>query len=119
MKHSGLFVILSICFAAASVLWVTGYVRHAGANLWVESLAAFLAAKITGDVEGVLRRTSHTFFYEDFFKETAIYISGGLLSAAAIILAERLIGGPVRPAIPAMGMHAVFLLTRTESGKPL
>ncbi|MEW6080766.1 MAG: hypothetical protein AB1576_03045 [Bacillota bacterium] len=119
MKHSGLFVILSMGVAAASVLGVTGFVRHAGGPLWCESLAAFLAAKLAGDAVGVLRRTAQTFFYEDFLKEAAIYISGGILSVAAIVLAERFIGGSVRPAFPALGMHAVFLLTRAASGKPL
>ncbi len=111
---------LSIAAALVAAIWVASLLKPYVPNPWIENVVVFAAVKIAGDISRLINRNTSTFFYEDFFRETTIYIVGGLLSAAAGVWARDVIGGPVTPVVPAFGMHAAYILsgrkTREQGG---
>lgn len=110
MKRLGTGLVLSMIAALVAAIWAASLLKISNPNPWVENVVVFAAAKIAGDISRLFNRSASTFFYEDFFRETIVYIVGGLISAAAGIWAAAVIGGPVTPVVPAFGMHAAYVL---------
>lgn len=81
-----------------------------GAPLLLRSVIAFTVVKLAGDLTALLlwgRRGA--VIVEDFLRGLGFYLAMGVLTAAAIAVAERFIGGSVDPAIPAGGLYLILL----------
>jgi len=97
--------------------WLTILARLTAAAAAVAGLRAWAAlAKLAGDLVTVtLLRRSMVFFYEDLFWELIGFVLLGLLGAGLILLVENLVGGPIQPYLPALGVYLAYMLA--EGGR--
>ncbi len=106
-------IVLRMAAAAVAVSLLKAGLTHAGAHpsLWVASVAAFALAKLAGDLTVLaLFRDTVVIFVEDLFWELGGFVILGLVAAGLILLAGKLIGGPVEPYFPALAVYFAYLL---------
>lgn len=111
-------VVLARVAVAALALWLAGKGLSrlpTPPSIWLTSALAFGLAKLAGDATALLFfRRSIVIFLEDLLWELAAFVGLGLLAAGLIVVASRLIGGPVRPFFPALVVYWVYLLAESR-----
>ncbi len=109
------FVALSCrVLAAGLILWMLRVsLARLGVHpsVWLESALVFALAKAAGDAVAVLLfRDTIVLFLEDLLWEMVAFILLGLVAGGLIVLAAKLIGGPVTPYFPALVIYLVYLV---------
>ncbi|MGE5559933.1 MAG: hypothetical protein ACM3XN_02625 [Chloroflexota bacterium] len=88
---------------------VTAQLVPAG-DIWRQTGIAFAVAGLLAPARRRILGRGPVFF-DDFLRDMLVYLGIGAFTALGIVTAQRLIGGPVSPALPAV---AVFLIGPSE-----